>query len=34
MARWVWRLPVAPNLAGQPEMYLVAQLKAYRGGTR
>lgn len=27
-------LPDAPNLAGQPEMYLVAQLKAYRGGTR
>jgi cytochrome c553 len=27
-------LPDAPNLAGQPEMYLVTQLKAYRGGTR
>lgn len=26
--------PDAPNLAGQPEDYLVAQLKAYRGGTR
>ena len=26
-------LPDAPKLAGQPEMYLVAQLKAYRGGT-
>jgi cytochrome c553 len=27
-------MPDAPNLAGQPEMYLAAQLKAYRGGTR
>ena len=27
-------LPDAPNLAGQPAIYLVAQLKAYRGGTR
>ena len=26
--------PDAPNLAGQPAMYLAAQLKAYRGGTR
>ena len=26
--------PDAPNLAGQPEDYLAAQLKAYRGGTR
>lgn len=26
--------PDAPNLAGQPEMYLVAQLKAYRSGKR
>lgn len=26
--------PDAPNLAGQPAMYLVAQLRAYRGGTR
>jgi cytochrome c553 len=26
--------PDAPNLAGQPEMYLAAQLKAYRDGTR
>lgn len=26
--------PDAPNLAGQPEDYLVAQLKAYRSGTR
>lgn len=27
-------LPDAPNLAGQPAMYLAAQLKAYRGGAR
>ena len=27
-------LPDAPNLAGQSAIYLVAQLKAYRGGTR
>jgi cytochrome c553 len=26
--------PDAPNLAGQPAVYLVAQLRAYRGGTR
>lgn len=26
--------PDAPSLAGQPEIYLAAQLKAYRGGTR
>ena len=26
--------PDAPNLAGQPELYLTAQLRAYRGGTR
>jgi cytochrome c553 len=26
--------PDAPNLAGQPRMYLVAQLKAYRSGAR
>ena len=26
--------PDAPNLAGQPESYLVEQLKAYRGGAR
>lgn len=26
--------PDAPNLAGQPETYLVQQLKAYRGGLR
>lgn len=27
-------LPDAPHLAGQPAIYLVAQLKAYRGGRR
>ena len=27
-------LPDAPNLAGQPALYVAAQLKAYRGGTR
>lgn len=27
-------LPNAPHLAGQPEAYLAAQLKAYRGGAR
>ena len=27
-------LPNAPNLAGQPEAYLVEQLKAYRSGKR
>ena len=26
--------PDAPSLAGQPERYLVEQLKAYRGGKR
>jgi cytochrome c553 len=26
--------PDAPNLAGQPAMYVAAQLRAYRGGTR
>ena len=26
--------PDAPHLAGQPEIYLAAQLKAYRGGSR
>jgi len=26
--------PDAPNLAGQPEIYLVRQLEAYRNGTR
>jgi cytochrome c553 len=28
------KLPEAPNLAGQPEPYLLAQLKAYRDGAR
>jgi len=28
------KLPNAPNLAGQPELYLSAQLKAYREGAR
>ncbi len=27
-------LPNAPNLAGQPEIYIVEQLKAYRSGKR
>ncbi len=27
-------LPDTPNLAGQPEIYLAAQLKAYRSGKR
>ncbi len=27
-------LPQAPNIAGQPEGYLVEQLKAYRSGRR
>jgi cytochrome c553 len=27
-------LPNAPNLAGQPEIYLVEQLRAYRSGRR
>jgi len=27
-------LPNAPHLAGQPEAYVAAQLKAYRGGAR
>lgn len=27
-------LPNAPHLAGQPEAYLAAQLRAYRDGTR
>ncbi len=26
--------PDAPNLAGQPQIYLAAQLRAYRGGQR
>ncbi len=28
------QLPDAPHLAGQPAMYLAAQLKAYRSGAR
>lgn len=28
------QMPDAPNLAGQPEMYLAEQLKAYRSGKR
>lgn len=28
------QLPNAPNLAGQPEIYLAEQLKAYRSGKR
>lgn len=27
-------LPDTPHLAGQPAVYVAAQLKAYRGGTR
>jgi cytochrome c553 len=27
-------VPDAPNLAGQPELYLTTQLKAYRSGDR
>jgi cytochrome c553 len=27
-------LPDTPSLAGQPEIYLAAQLRAYRAGTR
>jgi len=27
-------VPDAPNLAGQPELYLATQLKAYRSGAR
>lgn len=27
-------IPDAPHLAGQPRMYLVAQLKAFRSGSR
>jgi cytochrome c553 len=27
-------VPDAPNLAGQPAIYLAAQLRAYRGGAR
>jgi cytochrome c553 len=28
------RIPNAPHIAGQPEVYLSEQLKAYRAGTR
>ena len=28
------KIPEAPNIAGQPEMYLTAQLEAYRAGKR
>jgi cytochrome c553 len=28
------RIPNAPHIAGHPEMYLVAQLEAYRSGAR
>jgi cytochrome c553 len=28
------KIPEAPSLAGQPEMYLAAQLKAFRSGAR
>jgi cytochrome c553 len=28
------KLPEAPSLAGQPEMYLATQLKAFRSGAR
>ena len=27
-------VPDAPNLAGQPALYVASQLRAYRGGTR
>ena len=27
-------MPDAPNLAGQPALYVATQLRAYRGGTR
>jgi cytochrome c553 len=27
-------VPDSPNLAGQPELYLANQLRAYRAGTR
>lgn len=30
----VSKQPDAPNLAGQPELYLSAQLRAYRSGAR
>ncbi len=33
-ANGISTLPDAPNLAGQPEIYLVNQLRAYRSGER
>ncbi|MEN9417035.1 MAG: hypothetical protein RI988_655 [Pseudomonadota bacterium] len=33
-ANGISTLPDAPHLAGQPAIYLAAQLKAYRNGTR
>ncbi len=33
-AQGISQLPNAPNLAGQPEIYLVEQLNAYRSGKR
>lgn len=33
-AKGLSMLPDAPNLAGQPAIYLAEQLKAYRGGKR
>ena len=33
-ANGISTLPNAPNLAGQPEIYLVEQLRNYRGGKR
>ncbi len=33
-AQGLAQAPDAPHLAGQPAMYLAAQLKAYRAGTR
>lgn len=33
-AQGISQLPNAPNLAGQPEIYLVEQLTAYRSGKR
>lgn len=33
-AQGISQLPNAPNLAGQPEIYLVEQLQAFRSGKR
>ena len=33
-AQGISELPNAPNLAGQPEIYLIEQLNAYRSGKR